>query len=461
MDARATSPCLLVILCLLVSLAPAAPGAPRPNIVYLLADDMGWKDLGCYGVTDIKTPRLDQLARQGVRFTRYYTNGPECTPTRAAFLTGRYQQRVGGLECAIGIGSVGRYDDAIRLAGQRELGLPVSELTLSRLLKTSGYATAICGKWHLGYEDKFNPNAHGFDYAFYATGGGMDYFQHVEDPPTYTPALRLNGKDIKRDGYFTDLIGDESVKWLKDRKAEAKPFFLYVPFTAPHAPYQGPNDASPKPLPENSDRWKQGKGSAEVYAAMVERLDLVVGRILDTLDSLGLAENTIVFFSSDNGGTSNARPMGIRGFKGTTFEGGIRAPLIVRWPGVLKPGTEYPHPAATFDLTTSIARAAGTQPPASRPFDGIDILKHVAANEPPPARDLFWRQRRGERTWRGVREGSLKLVIDTRGAEVEEFLFDLSTDDAEKSNLAKTRPTDLARLKAKLTAWEKEVKPTR
>jgi len=437
---------------------PPEPG--RINVVFLLADDLGLADLGCYGATDIKTPHIDRLAGEGVRFTRFYANGPECTPTRAAFLTGRYPQRVGGLECAIGIGGVGRYDDAVRLAERHELGLPASETTLPRLLKDAGYATALIGKWHLGYEAKFAPGVHGFDHALYCVGGGMDYFHHTEDPPENAAALRLNGKAVRRDGYFTDIIADDSVAWLKDHhKANpGKPFFLYVPFTAPHSPYQAADEKSAAPLPADSDRRKQGKAPPQVYAAMIERMDAAVGRIVQALEETRVADRTLVVFLSDNGGTGSARPFGLRGNKGTTFEGGIRVPCIVRWPAVLMTGTEYPHPAATFDLTASIARAAGVKP--DRPFDGVDILRCITEGRP-PQRDLFWRQRRGERTWRGVREGGLKYVSETVGDKVEAYLFDLDADPAEKNNLLASRPADVARLKEKLVAWEQKVKPVR
>jgi arylsulfatase A-like enzyme len=438
------------------------PRAPRrANIVFLLADDLGIADLGCYGATDIRTPHIDRLAAEGVRFTQFYANGPECTPTRTAFLTGRYQQRVGGLECAIGIGGVGRYDDAERLAKQHQLGLPAGEMTISRILKDAGYATALYGKWHLGYEDHFTPNLHGFEQALYGQGGGMDYFHHVEDPPTYMPVLRFNGKPIQHRQYFTSYLADMAEKWLEhlSKDQPGTPFFLYVPFTAPHSPYQGPDDDLPTPLPADSTRWKQGSADPKVYAAMVESMDEAVGRILEMLQRLGFSENTIVVFSSDNGGTKSARPFPLRGFKGQTFEGGIRVPCIVRWPGVLKPGAESGTPAATFDLTASFAAAAGVTP--ARPFDGIDILGHVAKDTTPPARDLFWRQRRGERTWRGVRSGSSKYVSETVGDKRMESLFDLSSDPAEKTDLLSDRSAEADRLRRLLERWETEVKPVR
>jgi N-acetylgalactosamine-6-sulfatase len=331
------------------------------------------------------------------------------------------------------------------------------------MLKDAGYATAISGKWHLGYQDKFSPNRHGFDHAFYALGGGMDYFHHVEDPPEYAPVLRLNGAPIQRRGYATDLFAEEAERWMRSHVASRarQPFFLYLPFTAPHAPFQAPDEDQPAPLPADSPRWKQGNAPPKVYAAMIERMDRVSGQLLATLEELGLARNTIVIFTSDNGGTKSTRPSGLREFKGTTFEGGIRVPCIVRWPGVLPAGVALAHPALTFDLTASIARAAGVSVPSTRAFDGVDFLGSIARGEPAPARTLFWRGRRGERTWRSARDGDLKLVVRADGAKREEFLFDLARDPGEKENLLATRATDAARLRGLLGAWELQVKPVR
>jgi N-acetylgalactosamine-6-sulfatase len=444
-----------VALSVVSALAAATPPPPRPNIVFILADDLGYGDLGCYGCRDIHTPVIDRLAAEGVRFTSYYANGPECTPTRTALMTGRYQQRVGGLECAIGVGNVGRYDDAIRLAGQHDLGLPAEQNQLLRGLKQSGYPAAICGKWHLGYEDKFSPNRHGFDYALYCVGGGMDYFHHVEDPPNYLPALRLNGQPIKRPGYFTDLVAEDSVRFIKEQAG--KPFFLYVPFTAPHAPYQGPSDSLSQPLPADSPLWSQSKGPPQIYAAIVERLDQAVGRILAALSEKAISDRTLLIFASDNGGTASARPCALRGLKGTTFEGGIRVPCIVRWPGVLPKGAVTEQPAITMDLTASILRAAGAHGLPGQTLDGIDILEQIERGGPPQPRTLLWRQRRGENTWRAVRDGNLKLVSRRQGDKTEEYLFDLARDLAEESNLLSARPEDAARLKRLLADWEREV----
>lgn len=445
------------------ALSGAQPGeTAQPNILLLLADDAGWGDFGCYGATELRTPHIDSLARAGVRFTDFHAC-PECTPTRTALLTGRYEQRVGGLECAIGTGNVGRYDDTIRLAASHDLGLPVAETSIARLLKEAGYATAIVGKWHLGYEDKFSPNLHGFDHALYCLGGGMDYFAHVEDPPAFTPVLRLDGGTIERRGYFTEMIAADAVEWLQQQTSRdpRQPFFLYVPFTAPHSPYQAPDEEHEAPLPAGSPRWRQGRAPATVYNAMIENLDQAVGRILRALDERRLATNTLVIFASDNGGTACARQNGLRRAKGTTFEGGIRVPCIVRWPGVVPAGSECRAPARIFDLTVSMARAAGVAPTNGRPFDGLDILGFVQDGQVPPARPLFWRGRRGTSTWKAVREGAFKYIWHTNGGKPEEYLFDLEHDLGEQNDLLAEEPAVTERLKRLLAAWEQEVQPVR
>lgn len=449
---------------LLLGLARAACAAPpegRPNIVFLLADDLGYGDLHCYGRQDVRTSSLDRLATEGVRFTQAYANGPECTPTRAGLLTGRYQQRVGGLECAIGTGNVGRYDDAIRLRQTHDLGLPVSETSIARLVKDAGYATGLVGKWHLGYEDKFAPLLHGFDYAFYALGGGLDYFHHVELPDSglVSHVLRLNGQPVRREGYFTDLVTDEAVRFIRQHAADR--FFLYVAYTAPHAPYQGPQDITPQPLPRDSSLQDQSRGPRATYVAMIERLDQGVGQILQALHDQGLADNTVVVFTSDNGATKSGSNGPLAGYKGSTFEGGIRVPAIVRWPGQIPRGLVSEQACITMDFSRSIVRLAGTTPPAGRAFDGIDILERIQAGRPVEPRLLFWRQRRGDNTWWAVRDGSLKWIRRAKGAAREEHLFDLAQDPGEQQDVREMRPHDVQRLAARLTEWEHDVRPAR
>ena len=424
----------------------------RPNIVFIMADDQGYGDASCYGAFDLRTPSIDGLADRGVRFTQYYANAPECTPTRTALLTGRYQQRVGGLECAIGVGNVGRYDDAIRLAENHDLGLPASETTISKLLKQAGYSTAVIGKWHLGYEAKFNPLNHGFGYFFGPLGGAVDYFHHTE--PDGTPQLYLNREPVKREGYLTDLITDEARQFIQRQKKET-PFFLYVPYTAPHAPYQGPGDSHEKPLTDKT--WNGG--SRETYVKMVERMDRGIGAIVKEIDDGGFYDNTLVIFCSDNGGAKYADNSLLARGKGTAFEGGIRVPCVVRWPGRISQGTTTDRVAITMDLTASMARAAGVKP--ARAFDGIDILADIETDNAPIKRTLFWRKRRGDRTWRAVRDGDMKYISDERGEKTTEYLFDLADDPEEKNNLAESRTGVVSNMRALIRAWEREVKADR
>lgn len=435
------------------------PPQSRPNILLIFADNMGYGDLGCYGCPDIRTPVLDQLAAEGVRFTNYYAAGPECTPTRTALMTGRYPQRVGGLECAIGSGNVGRYDDAIRLSQRHDLGLPPSANTLVRLLKQTGFSTVGFGKWHLGYEPKFLPPRHGFDYFLASLGGTVDYFYHNE--PNGTPALYENDQPVRRDGYMTDLITDGAIHFLRDHDKQ-KPFFLYLPYTAPSAPLQDPNHKPPVPKIStewNSKDWQAG--TRQTYALIVERLDQGIGRVLETLDEAGLSENSLVIFASDNGGNDRARNAPFSGYTSELFEGGIHVPCMVRWPGVLPQGVVTDRPAITMDLSVSIARAVGAPAPEGRSFDGIDILKQIEEDRPAESRTLFWRARRGDRTWRAVRRDSLKYLSRQDGNQMWEHLFDLQRDPGEKRNLISSRPQDGERLRRLLVQWEEEVRPAR
>jgi N-acetylgalactosamine-6-sulfatase len=421
-------------LLLIAACSTPAPAAGRPpSIVLILADDLGSGDLG-------QMPVVRRLAAEGVTFTRFYSNGAECTPTRTALLTGRYPQRVGGLECAIGNGNVGRYDDAIRLRARNDLGLPASESLLASRLQAAGYATAVVGKWHLGYEPKFFPAQHGFDFWIGPLGGGVDYFHHTE--PDGTPMLFQDGKPVRRDGYLTDLLGDEAVAFL--RRRHDRPYFLYLPFTAPHLPGQGPGDRRDAPLTDKE--WN--RTTPATYAAMLERLDRRIGDVLKEVDP----SNTIVIFTSDNGATSVGSNGALSGRKGTLYEGGIRVPCIVRWPGVLPAGATSERVSVTTDLTASLLRAAGVRP--DRPLDGREMFLE-RGDEP---RTLFWRHRRGVETWRAAREGDLKLLVRPDGAEK---LFDLAADPKEQSDLLATREADAQRLRRLLAAWETEVRPAR
>jgi N-acetylgalactosamine-6-sulfatase len=431
----------------------AADGPARPNVLLILADDLGSGDLGCYG-GPTPTPHIDSLAKDGVKLTTFYSNGPECTPTRTALLTGRYQQRVGGLECALGVGNVGRYDDAIRLRKTHDLGLPADPPTLPKILKGAGYSTAIAGKWHLGYEPKFFPDRHGFDRWFGPLGGAVDYFHHTE--PDGTPVLYEDGKKVARDGYMTDLITNEAVSVIAKVR---EPFFLYAAYTSPHAPIQGPNDRSDRPLTQEG--FSQNANKPETYAAMIRRLDDGVGAILAALKDRGVADDTVVIFMSDNGGTRMARNAPFSGNKGQTYEGGIRVPCLVRRPGKIKAGTTSEQVGITMDLTVSLVRMAGASPPPDHPFDGIDLLNRLEEGAAPQPRTLFWRGRRGDSTWAAVRDGSLKWILHQQGDKRTEYLFDLAGDPAEKNSLLDSRPAHAERMRKLYAKWDADVRPTR
>jgi N-acetylgalactosamine-6-sulfatase len=285
----------------------------------------------------------------------------------------------------------------------------------------------------------------------------MDYFHYLDTVAGYN--LFLNGNPIRREGHFTDLATDEAIKFI-ERHADG-PFFLYVPYTAPHSPFQGPDDYRPDPLPLDSPLWKQGQAPPDVYVAMIEHMDKCIGRILKVLDDKGLTQDTVVIFSSDNGGTGSARNAPLSKIKGSTFEGGIRVPAVARWPGVIPKGVVSEQVCITMDFSTSIVRIAGATVPRGREFDGLDILKLVETGQPPRKRTLFWRGRRGDRTWRAVRDGDLKYIRRTDGRRTEEYLFDLKEDVGETRSLLEERPEEIRRLKAMLTDWEKQVQHAR
>ena len=418
----------------------------KPNIVFILVDDMGYGDIASYGAPDVRTPQLDRLASQGVRFTQFYANGAECTPARTAFLTGRYPQRVGGLECAIGTGNVGRYDDAIRLAEKRDLGLPADQGVLVKPLKEAGYATGVFGKWHLGYERKFFPDRFGFDESYFFLGGNVDYFTHKELSPL--PVVFRGDKPVERKGYMTHLLTDDALAFIDRHKS--RPFFLYLPYSTPHFPFQAPGDADKVFTKEN---WLEG--SRETYAAMLEDMDTQVGRIMAALDSAKIADNTILVFASDHGGMGPSRNAPFRDKKGTLFEGGIRTACIARWPGKLPAGRTSSRLTLTFDLTASFLAAAGAQSPL--PLDGIDVFANIANARKPEPRIVDWRARRGDRTWRAIRADNLKYVSKIENNAIEEYLFDIGKDPAETTNLIPSHPDETKQMLRLLGAWEDQV----
>lgn len=433
----------------------------RPNVVLIVADDLGYGDLGCYG-GEIATPAIDALAAEGLLLTQFYANAPECTPTRAALLTGRYQHRIGGLECAIGVGNEGRYDEAKWLSDRHQLGLPVTVPTLPSMLSAAGYQCGCVGKWHLGYNEPFHPMNHGFDSYFGPLGGGVDYFFHTEPRGeflgTILPGERLfheNRTSIDASGeYLTDVLTKRSVGWIKQQSAE-RPFFLYLPYTAPHSPYQGRGDNGSESM--SAAAWN--KGSKETYAEMVGALDDGVMRVVDAIDSNGFSENTIVVFLSDNGPAKYGSAGKLRGGKGNVYEGGIRVPCIVRFPAPFARGRTSKQVGITMDLTASILALAGVAP--ARQLDGIDLLAEIADGDAIVDRTLFWRIRRGERTRKAVRVGDWKYVHLLDEGHVEAALFDLASDPSEKVDRSNDASARLLECREALSRLENETKPPR
>lgn len=460
MSIRISASSLFIAIGIVVTSAACTRTQERPNIVVIVADDLGYADLGCYGSPDIRTPNIDALAEGGVKFTGFYANAPECTPTRAAFLTGKYQQRVGGLECAIGTGNVGRYDDAIRLSQRNELGLPAEGSILMQSMKDAGYRTALLGKWHLGYEREFRPDRHGFDYSFCLLGGMAGYFYHTEqvdhglDDFTSSHTLAENGKEVFADGeYLTELITQKAIEWLKGLDRDEH-FFLFLPYTAPHLPYQGPGDDTGMPVWESGDA-----GSREKYAEMVEALDSSVGEIMRYINNRYPAGEILVIFFSDNGGTTFADNGIYRSGKGTVFEGGIHVPCIIQWSWRIPANTISEQTCISFDLTRSLIELAG--PDRGIALDGYDILNHVLEGREDITRTLFWRAKRGERVQKAVRDGDHKYLIRYNADEIlHEGLFDLKADPSEKENQLDISPGLANELKKKLVAWEEEVSVT-
>jgi arylsulfatase A-like enzyme len=408
----------------------------RPNVVFILADDLGYGDIGCYGATDIQTPNIDGLARQGVRLTDFYANGPVCTPTRCALMTGRYQQRIGGLEWAIP-------------PGKKHLGLPAQERTIASRLREVGYATAMSGKWHLGYTEDRAPNAHGFDRFFGLLSGNHDYFTHREN--NGEADLYLDTKPVVMQGYSTHLIKQHALEFLDAMKD--KPFFLYVPFNAPHWPNQGPDDADRQ---VTLKEWSQG--TRETYVKMVEAMDASIGEILAELDKNGLAKNTLVVFASDNGGDKFSRNGPLAKGKGTLWEGGIRVPCIARWPGKLPRGKLSHQPGIMMDWSATILKLAGAKPSQDRPLDGMDLLPTLAGDQRAKKRTLFWRRVGANfvETHRAVRDGNWKFIDEPNGRQ---YLYNLANDIGEKNNLSTNQPARVARMKSLLDKWESKVDP--
>ena len=415
------------------SLALSAQKNSRPNIIYIMADDLGYADLSCYGRKDYQTPHLDKLCSQGVKFINAYATAPVCTPTRVAFFTGRYPARL----------TIGLHEP---LADDSLVGLSPKTPSVAMLLKKNGYETFLVGKWHLGYGPEHTPNKNGFDHFFGFKAGAIDYISHTSFQGE--PDLYENDIPVEKSGYLTGILGEKAIEIIKQQ--HQKPFFLALMFSAPHWPWQVPED---KPVsPGNAAEWTKG-GSPLVYAAMMKSLDDAVGNVIKTIDELKLSNNTVIIFTSDNGGEKFSDQGVYTGRKMQLWEGGIREPAFIRWTGKVKENSVTNQVSTTMDWTATILALAGAKAEKEFPLDGIDLMPVLTGKKKEMQRTLYWRisQRRPQNA---IRDRNWKWLRDEKG---EEYLFDLAVDPAEKNNIKEKFPETFLQLKNKFSAWEKTV----
>lgn len=420
--------------------ARSASAAPRPNILFILADDLGWADLSCYGRSDYKTPNLDRLAAQGMRLTNAYSAAPVCTPTRVGFHTGRYPARL-----PVGLEEPIHERKALSADELKSTGIPREHPTVSSLIKSAGYATALVGKWHVGYLPYFGPLKCGYDEFYGNMSGAVDHFTHKD----MTGSLDFFEGEVpvEKIGYMTDLLTERAVEYV--RRPHKKPFYLSLHYTAPHWPWEGPKDIAVSNAMKHGPVGFRAGGSLRIYGEMMKSLDAGIGRVLDALKKAGLEQNTLVIFTSDNGGERFSYNWPFTGQKMDLHEGGVRVPAIVRWPGVTRSGAVSDQPVITMDWTATMLAAAGGKPDANYPLDGQDVTHVLSGKRPPFDRTFFWRtyrqgaMRMGK--WKYLREGK------------NEFLFDLSVDEREQANFAEAEAATLERLRAAFGKWESEV----
>jgi arylsulfatase A-like enzyme len=429
---------------------PTWAQSTKPNIVFILADDLGYADVGCYGQRDYATPNIDRLATEGLKFTQAYSNSPDCSATRTALITGRYQARLPlGLE------------EPLSPSSPKGIGLAPSHPTLPSLLKKAGYGTTLVGKWHLGDLPDFSPLKSGYDHFFGILGCCADYFNHGAEAsrayvlPFPGLAYQLHEQEVpvERHGYMTNLLGDRAVQTVEGYAKAKEPFLLSLHFTAPHWPWEGPEDeAESKRIRSLFDR---DGGSQKTYAAMVQSLDDNIGRVLQALDASGLASNTIVIFTSDNGGERFSNVWPFSGMKQELLEGGIRVPAIVRWPGRIAPGAVSEQVLITMDWMPTLLAAVGTSPDAAYPSDGEDLGQVLTGRAGVHSRKLCWRYKAGSQ--RAIRDGDRKYLRIAGN----EFLFDVVRDPRERANLKDREKDVFERLKSDWEAWDATMLPER
>ena len=409
-----------------------AARTPRPNILFILADDMGYGDLSSYGRPDYKTPFIDNLAKEGIKFTDNYASAPVCTPTRTAFHTGRYAQR-------LEVGLREPLND-----GNNDIGIPENHPTIASLMKQNGYDTTLIGKWHLGNVEKFSPNRHGFDEFYGINGSAADYFTHKNTAGKMD--LYENLQPSKDEGFLTDLFTDRAIEVIG--RKHVKPFFLSLQYNAPHWPWEGPED---KAMDHDAPGHMRGGGSQVIYGEMMKRMDAGIGRVMKALKAAKLDDNTLVVFTSDNGGERYSFNWPFSFQKLNLWEGGLRVPAIARWPGVIPTGKTTHQAAATIDWTATFLAITGTKADPGYPLDGVDLTSVLTGARPEFEHTLFFRMagqgacRSGK--WKYLAEGG------------QEHLFDLSVDPGEKGDLKAVHADIFANLKAQYEKWNAQMLP--
>lgn len=419
-------------------LLASGPLAGRPNVIVIVADDLGFADLSCYGRRDYETPYIDSLAADGVKLTQGYSNSAVCSATRVGLMTGRYQYRLAaGLNEPLGFAS--------------DLGLPPEHPTMPSLFARGGYDTILIGKWHLGPPPKYGPLLSGYDRFYGIYGGASDYFKHGEGATASRYGVLTDQDEPANDeGYMTDLLGSASIREIERSVARGKPFFMSLHFTAPHWPWEGPGDSHVSDTIK--DPVDRERGSIEVYAEMMKSLDGNVGRVLKALDRLGVSDNTIVVFTSDNGGERFSDTWPLTGAKTELLEGGIRVPLLVRWPARIAPRSESLQVMLSMDLLPTLLAAAGLQPDPAFPPDGENLLAQLMGAAP-QSRKVFWRYKAQEQ--RAYRDGNWKYLL----INGKEYLFDLSSDQRERANRRTLEPEIFSRMKEEFEKWDSTMLP--
>ncbi len=412
----------------------------RPNIVFIVADDMGYADVSCYGRRDLVTPNVDRIAAHGVRFTQSYANSPVCTASRVAIITGRYQVRL-----PVGL------EEPLSARSESGIGLPPEHPTLPSLLRRAGFGTTLIGKWHLGALPDFSPLKSGYDHFYGFRGGTLDYYRHTGR--SGAPDFWEDDTPVSAAGYSTDLFGDRAVEVIGDYARAGQPFLLSLHFNAPHWPWEAPGDEAESERLRGRDLIHWDGGSQETYRRIVAAMDVQIGRVLDALETHQIARDTVVIFTSDNGGERFSDTWPFSGKKTELLEGGIRIPALISWPARIPAGLVSEQVSANMDWLPTLLAAADAPPDPAFATDGMNLLPHLSEGTPVVERKLFWRYKS---LWqRAARIGEwkyLKILDNT-------FLFNVVADPLERANLKDRRPDIYNRLVAEWGAWNATMLP--